>query len=56
MRDRLLSKKLEEGDKLIQAGNKYLETSIWKMKTADHDSAAAEFEKAATCYKLAKNF
>ena len=56
MDSKFLNKKLEEGNRLMETGNKYLETSVWKMKRADHDSAAAEFEKAATCYKLGKDF
>ena len=42
MDSNFLNKKLEEGDKLMETGNKYIETSLWKMKTrSDHDSAAA---------------
>lgn len=55
MDDKFRAKKSLEGDTLMQSGEKFLETSIWKLKTSpDFDSAAADFEKALTCYKLAK--
>ena len=56
MDDKFRSKKCSEGDSHMQSGNKWLETSIWKLKTSpDYDSAAADFDKALTCYKLAKD-
>jgi len=49
-------KNLEGRDHLSQA-EKYLETSVWKLKfSPDWDSAADAYNKAAICFKVAKNW
>eukprot|EP01120_Amphizonella_sp_Union-15-10_P000918 TRINITY_DN10991_c0_g1_i1.p1 TRINITY_DN10991_c0_g1~~TRINITY_DN10991_c0_g1_i1.p1 ORF type:complete len:306 (+),score=78.32 TRINITY_DN10991_c0_g1_i1:105-1022(+) len=49
-----LKEKEIEGDQLVIKGDKLAQTSFFKWK-ADWEGAADEYEKAATCYKLAKN-
>jgi len=47
------AKKIAEGDECVKKAEKYLKTSLMKWKP-DYDSAAAEYDRAAICYKNAK--
>jgi len=50
-------RKNAEGAEHLSKAEKYLETSIWKLQfSPDWDSAADEFNKAAICFKVAKNW
>lgn len=49
------SKKIEEGLDHIKCAEKSLKTSLLKWRP-DYDSAADEYQKAATCFKNAKSF
>jgi hypothetical protein len=53
----LEQKKREEGDEHVRQAEKHLKTSPLKFKfSPDWDPAGDEFSKAATCYKVAKNY
>jgi len=53
----LEERKRLEGVAHITAGEKYLETSVWKLKfTPDWDSAANEYNKAAIAFKVARDW
>jgi len=45
--------KVAEGDECVKKAEKYLKTSLTKWKP-DFDSAASEYDRAAVCYKNAK--
>lgn len=47
--------RLVEANKLIEEGEKYLKTGLFKWR-ADYDSAAPCFEKAAVAFKNAKDY
>jgi len=50
-------RKRNEGHEHLQKAEKYLETSYMKLKfSPDWDSAANEFNKAAVCFKVSKNW
>lgn len=51
------ARKNAEGQAHLQNADKYMETSFFKLKfSPDWDSAADELNKAATCFKVAKNW
>lgn len=51
------ARKNAEGETHLQNADKYMETSFLKLKfSPDWDSAADELNKAATCFKVAKNW
>jgi hypothetical protein len=53
----LEQKKREEGDEHVRQAEKHLKTSPLKFKfSPDWDPAGDEFSKAATCYKVAKDY
>jgi len=47
-------RKRAEGEKLMAAGAKCEKTSLFSRWKADWDTAASEYEKAATCFRVAK--
>ncbi|EDW61108.1 gamma-soluble NSF attachment protein [Drosophila virilis] len=49
------AKKIAEAEQLVQTAEKSLKTSLLKW-VPDYDSAADEYAKAATAYKIAKSF
>lgn len=51
----MASKKIEEGQNHIKAAEKSLKTSFMKWRP-DHDIAADEYQKAATCFRNAKSY
>ena len=53
----LEKKKEEEGAEHVRLAEKYLKTAPLKLKfSPDWDPAGDEFSRAATCYKVAKNY
>ncbi|CAD7078536.1 unnamed protein product [Hermetia illucens] len=49
------TKKIEEGQELIRQAEKSLKTSLLKWRP-DYEVAADEYQKAATCFRLAKSY
>jgi hypothetical protein len=49
------SHKNEQGQEHIRNAEKHLKTSLLKWRP-DYDSAADEYDKAATCFRNCKNF
>lgn len=51
------ARKNQEGEAHLASAAKYLETSFFKLKfSPDWDSAADEYNKAAICFKVARNW
>ncbi|XP_034110654.1 gamma-soluble NSF attachment protein-like [Drosophila albomicans] len=51
----LAAKKVAEGEELVRTAEKSLKTSLLKW-VPDYDSAADEYSKAATAFRIAKSF
>ena len=50
-------RKTQEGNDHMAKAEKYLETSVWKLKFApDWDSAADELNKAAVCFRVGQSW
>ncbi|XP_055387071.1 gamma-soluble NSF attachment protein-like [Condylostylus longicornis] len=49
------SKKIEEGQELMRQAEKSLKTSILKWRP-DYEIASDEYQKAATCFRIAKSY
>jgi hypothetical protein len=53
----LEKKKQEEAEEHVKQAEKHLKTAPLKFKfSPDWDPAGDEFSRAATCYKVAKNY
>jgi tetratricopeptide (TPR) repeat protein len=50
-----VSAKIKEAEEHVKQGEKYLKTTLTKWKP-DIDSAIDEFDKAATCYRVAEKY
>uniref|UniRef100_A0A1B6GL30 Gamma-soluble NSF attachment protein n=2 Tax=Proconiini TaxID=565685 RepID=A0A1B6GL30_9HEMI len=49
------NKKIQEGLELIRSAEKFLKTSLLKWRP-EYELAAEEYNKAATCFRIAKSF